>query len=76
MDKEPFQPLTLEIETLEELTVLVRALGMAMPPELYRKIQENEADPMSFKVTADHLHNLYKQLNTVLRQYHPQRGHK
>lgn len=76
MDKEPFQPLILEIETVEELTVLVRALGMAIPPELYRKIQENEADPMPYNVAVDHIHNLYRQLERTLRQYTPSRKYK
>lgn len=76
MDKEPFQPLILEIETVEELTVLVRALGMAMPSELYRKIQEYEVEPMPYNVAVDHIHNLYKQLEHTLRQYTPGRKYK
>lgn len=76
MDKEPFQPLILEIETVEELTVLVRALGMAIPPELYRKIQEYEVEPMPYNVAVDHIHNLYRQLERTLRQYTPSRKDK
>lgn len=76
MDKEPFQPLILEIETVEELTVLVRALGMAIPPELYRKIKEHEVEPMPYNDAVDHLHNLYRQLERTLRQYTPSRKYK